>query len=88
MKNKLLRLGVWILIWVVLSVGFVEYLPQDPHMPGSVLISPVLFPFDLFNAFFYPPELELAFGALFWVIVFVLLYYPRNRKRNRSGPQN
>jgi len=84
MINKLLKIGVWILIWIIFSVGFVEYLPQDPHVPISVLISPILFPFDLFNAFFYPPELELSLGTLFWIVVFVLLYYPRNRNRPKS----
>lgn len=91
MKNKLLRIGVWILIWVVFSVGFVDYLPQHAHMPFSVLISPLLLPFIWFSALFYPSELavdpfslDLVFGALFWVVVFVLLYFPRNRNHIKS----
>jgi len=88
MKNKLLRIGVWILIWVVFSVAFMDYLPQHVHMPLSVLISPIVFPMVLFSTLFYPSSLavdpfssDILFGALFWVVVIVLLYFPRNRNR-------
>ncbi len=87
MKNKLLRIGVWILIWVVFSVGFVEYLPQHPHMKYEVLLSP----FIIFTALFYLPELAkspfplgLVPGIFFWVVVFVLLYFPRSRNLIKS----
>ncbi len=84
MKKKLLKIGIWIWIWIVFSIGFLDYLPQDPHVPVSVLISPLLFPFDLFDAFFYPPELELVFGALFWIVVGILLCFPRNQNHIKS----
>ena len=91
MKNKLLRIGIWVLIWIVFSVVFMDYLPQHVHMPLSVLISPIVSPMVLFSALFYPSSLavdpfssDILFGALFWAVVIVLLYFPRNRKRNIS----
>jgi len=90
MKNKLLRIGVWILIWIVFSVGFVEYLPQHAHMPLSVLISPILLPLIWLTALFNPSalavdpfSLDIIIGVLFWVVVFLLLYFPRNRNRTK-----
>ncbi len=87
MKNKLLRIGVWVLVWVVFSVVFMDYLPQHAHMPLSVLISPIVLPMVLFGALFDfsslavdPFSSDILFGALFWIVVIVLLYFPRNRK--------
>ncbi len=84
MKNKVLRIGVWVLIWIVFSIGFAEYLPQHPHMKYEVLLSP----FIVFTALFYLPELVknpfplgLVPGVFFWIVIFVLLYFPRNRNR-------
>jgi hypothetical protein len=92
MKRKLVKIGIWILIWVVFSIGFMEYLPQHVHMPFSVLISPLLLPFIWFTALFYPSELavdpfslDIIFGAVFWIVFFVLLYFPRNQ--NRTKPE-
>ena len=91
MKNKLLRIGVWVLVWIVFSVGFVDYLPQHAHMPFSVLISPVALPFIWLTALFNPSalatdpfSLDLVFGALFWIVVFLLFYFPRNRNSIKS----
>ncbi len=90
MKNKLLKIGVWILIWVAFSIGFVDYLPQHVHMPFSVLISPITSLFELFDELSYPSELatgifseEFIFGVVFWVVFFVLLYLPHNRNRDK-----
>lgn len=90
MKRKLVKIGIWILIWVVFSIGFMEYLPQHVHMPLSVLISPLLLPFIWFTALFYPSELavdpfslDIIFGAVFWIVFFVLLYFPRNQNRTK-----
>ncbi len=87
MKNKLLRIGVWVLIWVVFSVVLVNYLPQHPHVKYEILLSPLI----LLFALFYPLELitgpfpsELAPGILFWIVVFVLLYFPRTKNKNKS----
>lgn len=86
MKNKLLRVGLWILIWIIFSVGFVEYLPQDPHMLLSVLISPITSLVELVDKLSSPSALatrifseEFKFGIFFWIVVGVLLYFPRNR---------
>ncbi len=85
-NQELLRIGVWVLVWIVFSIGFVEYLPQHVHMPLSVLLSPILLPIVRFTTLFYPSalavdpfSLELVFGIIFWIVVGVLLYFPRNR---------
>ncbi|VAW56479.1 hypothetical protein MNBD_GAMMA07-599 [hydrothermal vent metagenome] len=84
--EKSLKIVAWIIVWVVFTIGFVEYLPQDGHNILSVLMSPILLPFDLFSAVFYRPKLsidsfhvEMLFGFIFWVVVFLLFYFPRNR---------
>jgi len=86
MKKKLLRVGIWTLVWIVFSIGFVGYLPQHAHMPLSVLVSPVALPLTWLTALFNPSalaidpfSLDIVIGALFWIVVFALFYFPRNR---------
>jgi hypothetical protein len=87
MKNKLLRIGVWVLVWIVCSIAFLEYLPQDPHMLLSVLISPITSLVELVDKLSSPFALatrvfseEFKFGIFFWIVVGVLLYFPRQSK--------
>lgn len=82
--NKLLKVIIWIVVWVVLSVVFVDYLPQHPHVKYTILISP----FILFVALFNFSEvitgsfpIGLEYSIFFWVIFFILLYFPRAQKK-------
>jgi len=87
--NKALRILAWATIWVIFSFFFVDYLPQDAHMPYSVLISPITFIFEIFDEISYPSKMatgifssEFTFGIFFWVIVILLFYFPRKNNRN------
>ena len=82
--NRLLKVTIWIVVWIILSVIFVDYLPQHPHVKYTILISP----FILFVALFNFSEvitgsfpMGLGYSIFFWVVVFILFYFPRTKKR-------
>ncbi len=87
--NKLLKIVIWVVAWVGFSFFFVNYLPQHADNPMSVLISPLVLPMMLSYLVFDPSELavspfslDILFGGVFWIVFFVLLYFPRAQKKS------
>ena len=104
MKNKLLRIGLWILVWIVFNIAFilfiedipynfniiVGYIPYNPHAMLSILMSPITSLIELADKLSSPFELatrifseEFKFGIFFWIVVGILLYFPRNRIKSK-----
>ena len=81
---KAIRIFIWVIAWVLFSFIFVDYLPQNAHMPYSVLLSPITFIFEIVDELSYPSKVatgifssEFLFGVFFWVIVIFLFFFPR-----------
>lgn len=88
-NTKLFRVGMWTLLWVAVWAGLVDYLPQHPHIKYVGLLSP----FILLTALINPSDLmtgsfpsEVVPGILYWLVFFVLLYFPRRKNRTKAPP--
>ncbi len=85
MDNKFVRIAVWWGIWVVLTVVFIDFLPQHPHIKYIVLLSP----FILLTSLLEPVGLlsdfpsEFIPGVIFFAITLLLYFFPR-KKGNES----
>lgn len=88
MKKKLIRAGIFILVWIVVTVVFEDYFPTNPHIGYITLMSPFIILAMLvldFTEVITNFPIDFLPGVLFWVVLFVLLYFPRKTNQSQNN---
>ncbi len=77
--NKFILAAAWSILWMVICILFVDYLPSHPHLKYSILLSPFILITILVDPLLLIKEglpEGLRIGLVYWIGIILILIIP------------
>ena len=77
--NKFILAAAWSILWMVICILLVDYLPSHPHLKYSILLSPFILITILADPLLLIKEglpEGLRIGLVYWIGIILILIIP------------